>query len=48
VAKHQSRNEVSSALEKDGMSWDDIAHAFGISVHDAHEHFRTAPMGLPE
>jgi hypothetical protein len=48
VAKHKSKNEVSAALEKDGTSWDDVAHAFGISTHDAHEHFRTAPMGLPE
>jgi tripartite-type tricarboxylate transporter receptor subunit TctC len=48
VAKHKSKDEVAAALEKDGTSWDDIAHAFGISTHDAHEHFRTAPMGLPE
>jgi hypothetical protein len=48
VAKHRSRNEVAAALEQDGSSWDDVAQAFGISTHDAHEHFRTAPMGLPE
>jgi hypothetical protein len=48
VAKHRSRDEVAAALEEDGTTWDDVAHAFGISTHDAHEHFRTAPMGLPE
>jgi hypothetical protein len=48
VAKHRSRSEVAAAVEEDGTSWDEVAHAFGISTHDAHEHFRTAPMGLPE
>ena len=48
VAKHRSRDEVAAAIDLDGTSWDEIAHAFGISPHDAHERFRTAPMGLPE
>ena len=48
VAKHRSRDEVAAAIDLDGRSWDEIAHAFGISPHDAHERFRTAPMGLPE
>jgi hypothetical protein len=48
VAKHRSRDEVAAAVNEDGTSWDDIAHAFGISPHDAHERFRTSPRGLPE
>ena len=48
VAKHRARDEVAAAVDTDGTSWDEIAHAFGISPHDAHERFRTAPRGLPE
>jgi hypothetical protein len=48
VAKHRSRTEVAAARDDDGASWDDVAHAFGISAHDAQEHFRTTQMGLPE
>jgi hypothetical protein len=48
VAKHRARDEVAAAVDSDGTSWDEIAHAFGISPHDARERFRTAPRGLPE
>jgi hypothetical protein len=48
VAKHCSRDEVAAAVDTGGTSWDDVAHAFGISTQDAHERFRTAPRGLPE
>jgi hypothetical protein len=47
VANHREHTEVAAANEQDGMSWDDIGHAFGISPSTARERFRTAPMGLP-
>jgi hypothetical protein len=47
AAAHLSKNEVTAARESDGASWDDVAHAFGISAHDAHERFRTRGLGLP-
>jgi len=47
VANHRVHSEVSAATQVEGASWDDIGHAFGISVATAKERFRTAPMGLP-
>jgi hypothetical protein len=47
VANHCEHSEVAAANAQDGMSWDDIGHAFGISPSTARERFRTAPMGLP-
>jgi len=47
VANHRSHAEVTAAAEQEGMSWDDIGHAFGISPATAKERFRTRPMGLP-
>jgi hypothetical protein len=48
VAHHRSRDEVSAACQEDGMSWDDIGHAFGMSPKNAQEHFGTKPAGLPQ
>jgi hypothetical protein len=48
VAAHRSKSEVAAARDQDGMSWDDIAHAFGISPHDAQQRFLTTARGLPE
>jgi len=48
VAHHRSRDEVSAACHEDGMSWDDIGHAFGMSPKNAQEHFGTKPAGLPQ
>ena len=48
VANHRSKSEVTAARDEDGMSWDEVAHAFGISPQNAREHFRATPMGLPE
>src|SRR3954449_2768870 len=48
VAHHRTRDEVAAALERDGATWDEIAHAFGLSVGDAHQHFGAGPSGLPE
>jgi hypothetical protein len=47
VANHREHTEVAAAHEQDGMSWEDIGHAFGINPDTARERFRTAPMGLP-
>ena len=48
VAAHLAKNEVAAARDRDGASWDDVAHAFGISPHNTSERFRTAPIGLPQ
>jgi hypothetical protein len=48
VAHHRSRDEVATTLQQDGATWDEVAHAFGLSVDDAHQHFGTRPSGLPE
>jgi hypothetical protein len=47
VAHHRSRDEVSAAC-KDGVSWDDIGHAFGMSPTNAQAHFGAKPSGLPQ
>jgi hypothetical protein len=47
VANHRSHAEVTAACERDATSWEDVAHAFGISPETARQRFRTAPMGLP-
>ncbi len=47
VANHRSKTEAIAAREEDGMSWDDVAHAFGLSVQNARQHFRAEPFGLP-
>jgi hypothetical protein len=48
VASHLEKSEVAAAIDRDGASWGDVAHAFGISLHDAQQRFRTTPRGLPE
>jgi acyl-CoA reductase-like NAD-dependent aldehyde dehydrogenase len=48
VAAHHATNEVAAARDQDGASWDDVAHAFGLSPRDAQARFRTRPPGLPE
>ncbi len=46
AATRLSRAEVIAARDHDGATWDDVAHAFGISRQAAHERFRTGPDGL--
>ena len=48
VAAHLSKSEVAASNAQDATSWDDVAHAFGISRHDAEQRFRTSPRGIPE
>lgn len=48
VAKHRSRDEVTAARDEDGVSWEDIGRAFGVSPQDARQHFGPQPSGLPE
>jgi hypothetical protein len=47
VAEHTARNEVTAARQDDDATWDEVAHAFGISRQDAEQRFRTRPLGLP-
>ena len=47
VAAHRAKEEVTEARRRDGATWDDVAHAFGVSSQDAHERFRTESMGMP-
>ena len=48
VAAHLSKSEVAAARDRDGASWYDVPHAFGISPHNESERFRTALIGLPQ
>jgi hypothetical protein len=48
VAHHRSRDEVAAACDADGVSWEDVGHAFGLSAKSSHEHFGTKPSGLPQ
>jgi hypothetical protein len=47
VAHHRSRDEVATACDE-GMSWEEVGHAFGMSPDNARQHFGQAPSGLPE
>jgi hypothetical protein len=47
VAHHRSRDEVAMACDQ-GMSWEDVGHAFGMSSDNARQHFGKAPSGRPE
>ena len=48
VAKHRARDEVAAALDQDGLPWEQIASAFGLSAENARQHFGPTPAGLPE
>lgn len=48
VAEHTAKNEVQAAREEDNATWEEVAHAFGISRQDAEQRFRTLPLGLPQ
>ena len=47
VAHHRSRDEVATACGQ-GLSWEEVGRAFGMSPENARQHFGTAPSGLPE
>jgi hypothetical protein len=49
VALHICRTEVAAARDGQEATWEEVAHSFGISPHDANERFRTSgSLGVPQ
>lgn len=46
AAERLARVEVMAARSGDGVSWQDVGDALGVSRQTAHERFRTGPDGM--
>lgn len=46
AAERLARAEIIAARELDGVTWEEVGAALGVSRQTAHERFRTGPDGM--